>query len=191
MEGRFDNDDGSSVGVWTPMGFKERVAGVLIAVVALLAVAPGCGGSTEASAEFLGPKGKNSTAEFGEEASDAEREAASQVLEENLKARAAGAWALQCASLSERAITEFEKEASVFGEQGCKKSVEVLARAPHANKTKAIRANTLTGPIDALRVKGDEGYALYHGTKGKDYAMKMEKEDGKWKVGSLITTTLP
>jgi hypothetical protein len=49
----------------------------------------------------------------------------------------------------------------------------------------------MTGPIDALRVEGDRGYALYHGTKGKDYVMAMKKEDDEWKVSSLTESELP
>jgi len=46
-------------------------------------------------------------------------------------------------------------------------------------------------PIAALRVKGPVAYALYHGKAGKDYAMKMEIDQGKWKVAALLTEELP
>jgi hypothetical protein len=48
----------------------------------------------------------------------------------------------------------------------------------------------MTGPIDALRVKGDEGNALYHGTGNSDFAMPMKKENGEWKVGALLPIKL-
>ena len=60
---------------------------------------------------------------------------------------------------------------------------------PLAN-TKEFRANTLSGEIAAFRVKGDEGYALYHGNDGKDYAVQLEREDGTWKLTSLANTEI-
>jgi hypothetical protein len=201
------------------MGFEERIAGALLAALAIAALIAGCGGGSsssgsstsssgasspnsestspasessggsEPSAEFFGPTGKNQTAEFGEEASDEEREAASEVLEENLEARAAGDWKGQCDTLSAAVAKNTAKQGEVANVKGCAASLELLAQPPA--RTKAFRANTMTGPIDALRVEGNDGFALYHGAEGQDYSMQMEKEDGEWKVSSLSTRTLP
>jgi hypothetical protein len=199
MEGRFDNYEDPPIGV-EEMEAKYGTIGTLIAIAAIALFAVGCGGgggggggggsTTEASAEFLKNAGnERNTVEFGEESDEEEREAASGVLEENMQARAAGDWAKQCASLSKSAIEEIETE---NGKKGCVKVVEFLAEVPEEQKTQSVRENPLTGPVAALRVKGNEGYALFHGTKNTDYAMKMEKEDGQWKVsGITISVEFP
>lgn len=169
--------------------------GIVVVLIAAIAMA-GCGGSssdageTEASKTFLSAKGKNKIVKFGEEADADEREAASEVLEENLKAREAGKWAKQCASLTVSQQKEAEETVNYFGNNNsCVRSL--LGQATPVSASAAKRANTMTGPIDALRVKGDRGYALYHGAKGKDYAIPMKKEDGEWKVDAIVTTELP
>jgi hypothetical protein len=57
-------------------------------------------------------------------------------------------------------------------------------------KTAKARADSLEGPIAVLRMKGNKGYALYHGTNHIDYAMLMVKEAGQWKVGALLASEL-
>lgn len=145
----------------------------------------------EPSKAFLKSGSKNKIAKFGEEASAKEREAASKVLEENFKAREAGEWAKQCASLSPGAIENVKEIASTQGGGdggGCAKELEF--RAQPLKLTKGLRENTLTGPIDALRFNGNRAYALFHGPKGRNYAMRMEKVDGEWKVDDLLTEEL-
>jgi hypothetical protein len=139
--------------------------------------------SAEPSAEFRG-KGPNSEIPTaGKEASVAEREAASKVLEENLEARAARDWEAQCATLTKPLIKGIEKSSSVLGAgSGCAKALEAQA----APASPSSLANTMTGPIDAFRVVGGtRGFALYHGVNGKDYVMPMLMEGGEWKVTSL------
>jgi hypothetical protein len=187
------------------MGGKQRIAVVLVGAVLLAAFAVGCGGSnsssdsTSGSSEASGKFAPNTKftatgvnaaiVHFGQEADAAEREAASKVLEENLRARAAGEWAKQCATLSAGAIKQLEQEAAHAGlKKDCAKSLEYGSEP--ANVTEAIRADTMTGPIDVLRIKGSKAWALYHGAKGKDYAIEMIKEGGEWKVVALVTTEL-
>ncbi|HEX4306882.1 MAG TPA: hypothetical protein VHZ54_12665 [Solirubrobacterales bacterium] len=172
---------------------------LLILVVTAIA---GCGSgssTTDASAastggspsEFIKPgkKATNKYAEFGHAADDAEREAASKVLTENFKARAMGNWATQCSTLTRTVVKEIEggPESSGNG-QKCAASLKQLALP--LSESKPARANTLEGSIDVLMVKGIKAYALYHGTKHKDYAMPMEKEGATWKVASLNTTEI-
>lgn len=183
------------------------MAGGIFAVMVAGIVLTGCGGGSssnatandtssaneveaskpnepEPSKAFL--KSKKGIAKFGEEASAKEREAASEVLEENLQAREAGDWATQCATLSPRGVKEVEVGAVALGVNGGGCAKELKGRAEPLQRSKSVRVNTLTGPIDALRFKGTRGYALYHGVGGRDYAMPMEKVDGEWKVGSLL-----
>lgn len=165
-------------------------AGVLIA---------GCGGGsssstassseaasgTEPSAQFLKKKGKNTIPKFGEESSTQEREAANAVVVESLEAREAADFKTQCETLNMAAIKEVPGAKT---RAGCSAALKKLAE-PLA-KTKEIRKDTLSGSIAALRVKGEKGYALYHGNDGKNYAVPLEKEGGAWKVGSLVTTEI-
>jgi enoyl-[acyl-carrier-protein] reductase (NADH) len=138
------------------------------------------------------PKDKESKkyVAFGEEASSAEREAASAVLTENLEARQTANFAGQCGSLGKAGLESVLGPVKEMGKAKaeCPSSLKTLAE-PLSN-SKELRANTLSGPIAALRVKGAKGYALYHGNDGNDYAMPMEKEGGKWLVGSILTTEL-
>jgi hypothetical protein len=194
------------------MGFKIGLSIALTAAVLMAALAAGCGGGSssssgssssggstdssseaEGSASFLKPGTKSKLPKFGQEAEASEREAASAVLEENLQARASGDWATQCSSLTAGAIKKVEETPTVFQGQksrssSCPKRLE--AQAQPLSGTKSIRADTMTGPIAALRVKGNKAYALYHGANGKDYAMPMEKVGDEWKVDSLITTEI-
>lgn len=170
------------------------------ALLALVLIVGGCGGSSssspsttetgtgaEPSAAFLKPKGEyNTIVRFGEEASGEEREAANVVVVKNLKARETGDWATQCATLNKLGLKEIP---GVPGqEQECATLLKAFAE-PIA-KTKEFRKDWLSGPIAALRVKGEKGYALFHGSDGKDYALALEKEDGSWKVSSVTTIEL-
>jgi hypothetical protein len=183
----------------------RKIAVALLCLAALGVLVAGCGSgsgsgsggsssspssSSAPSAEFTKKGGNNGPATFGVVASEAEREQASKTLEENLKARAAGDWAKQCATLTAIRISQVETDAPNFGGgKGC--AVTVREEAEPLSATKKIRANTMTEPIAVLRVKGKRGFALYHGARGKDYAMSMEKENGEWKVAKLATTTVP
>jgi hypothetical protein len=175
----------------------NKTVGLTMFAALILIAAGGCSGSSssgdsgsttepEASASFLKPGGKNRIPKFGEEASEDEREAASAVLEESLQARAAGEWEKQCETLTAARA----KRATANGGGGsCASALKV--QASPLSQSQAARANTMTGPIDALRVEGDRAFALYHGKKGKDYVMAMKKEGDEWKVSSLTESELP
>jgi hypothetical protein len=190
------------------MGFRESISGLLILAV-LLSLVSGCGGGAsseageqgsesdeieaakpgegEPSRTFLAKNGENKIPKFGGEASGEERAAASKVLEENLQAREDGDWAAQCATLSPKGIKEVKEGAIEQGKGGGGCAKELKVRAEPLQRSKPLRVNTMTGPIDALRFKGHRAYALYHGTNGQDYAMPMEKINGEWKVDSIVT----
>ncbi len=177
----------------------------LVALFALLLIGCGGGGSSsssgttdanrdvaEPSKEFHdpeGPKGPEPIATFGKEAGDAEREEASVVLEANLTAREKADFATQCKTLGKRALEAFLGQAKKDQRSKCQKELKKLAEP--LSSTKQIRSDTLAGEIAALRIKGDQAWALYHGSDGKDNAMPMEREGGVWKVGAILTTELP
>jgi hypothetical protein len=180
---------------------------VAIGVLALVLTVAGCGGgsgssstsgetnaaftaSSEsgASAEFLN-KGDRSIVEFGKEASEEDREAAGAVLTRNLRARQAANFAAQCATLTLKLMKQIPEAGKLGGpRKACPGVLRKVAMPLSA--TAEIRKDTLSGPIAALRVKGNLAQALYHGNDGKDYAIALEKEDGTWKVGALVTTEL-
>lgn len=142
-------------------------------------------GSSEPSREFESVAGDKSISTYGEEASDAEREAASAALEGFMAGRASGDWQAACANLSKGTIEPIEK--LLAPGKGCAETLSTAAKRLPASALE----NTMTGPIDSFRFEGETGFALYHGTGGVDYAMPMAKEGGAWKVTLLEPTELP
>lgn len=184
---------------------RLRIA-TLVSVIGLSLLASGCGGNSsssddsgttkaavkeatpEPSSEFLDDSNR-SIVKFGTEASLKEREAAGAVLAENLKAREAADFKTRCDTLTAKAIEEIPGATEPGGlKDNCAVALKELA-TPLLHSAK-IRKDTLSGPIAALRVKGDAAYALYHGNDGKDYGMSLKKEDGTWKVGAIETIEL-
>ncbi|HEX8754627.1 MAG TPA: hypothetical protein VF731_14535 [Solirubrobacterales bacterium] len=181
-----------------------RLLGPLL-LAALLALLGGCGsgngGTTAAgasghpqaraasggkggSASFIVPGGDNSVQEFGREASPGEREAASRILQGYLRARAARDFGAQCAALAQSAVEPLEELSAPRGSSGrgkaaCEAALQRLAGS------RPGPADTMTGPIGALRVRGARGFALYHGAGGIDYVVPMRREGVLWKVATL------
>lgn len=120
---------------------------------------------------------------YGYEANAGERKQASEILEKSLRARAASQFATQCKTLSQPVIKAIEKSRYKVN---CPQTLRIEALLIPASKT----ADTMQGPIAALRVQGSVGYTLYHGKGGNDYAVRMELENGKWKVGEVLTEKL-
>jgi hypothetical protein len=189
-------------------GYVKSIA--LLAVVALLALmAVGCGsdsssasdggttkeqgsstakGQSGSSAPSKGFGANNEAVRFGRESSAAELAVVSKLVEDSLEARAAKDWAGQCAtlSLSVKQSIEFGSPAAEK-QNGC--ATGLAAEGKGVSK-KALR-NNMAGPVVAFRVEGNEGYALYHGDDGTDWAMPMTKEGGEWKVNGLFANELP
>jgi hypothetical protein len=165
--------------------------GLLAAYICLGLLVPACGGSststttTEASLTFIKKGHSNALPKFGREASQGEREEVNAIVSENLTARAAADFATQCKTLGAKGMAEVP---GAKNHQSCTKALKKLAEP--LSGSKEVRKDTLNGSIDALRVKGNKGWALYHGSDGKDYAVPVEKEDGGWTVGSIFTTEL-
>jgi hypothetical protein len=178
-------------------GLRVSLCLALLCIGALVA---GCGGGSSSSGSSSTTSSGSGTAsntrswkdegnpsipKFGEEAPAEEREAVSTLVSESLEARADGDFVTQCETLSAKAI------AKIPGAKNRADCATQLKRAADPlSKTKAIREDTLKGSIAELRIKGEKGYALYHGTDGQDYAIPLEKEDGNWKVGSVLVTVI-
>jgi hypothetical protein len=179
------------------MGGVRR--GVLVIGLSLLVAAGGCGGGSDSttgsddeasrpypwvkgpSREFLVPKGDNVVQTYGREATKAEREQASRVITAWMRARAAKDWVNDCRQMSASYRRTLVQEDAFHVSNGkVTNCPEALAYfGPEAS---GDGKNTLTGPIDSLRIEAGFGYAQYHGSDGRDWIVPMNKEKGKWKV---------
>jgi hypothetical protein len=142
------------------------------------------------SAEFLRPKSPNNKyVTFGTEASLRERRAASRTLRKSFRAREQPNFGVQCTTLDAATIQEVVKAAdNQLASSTCARALKILAEP--LPDTEIARADTLAGPIAVLRVRADKGYAFYHGNDGRDHLMPLTKEEGRWKVGALLTIEL-
>jgi hypothetical protein len=127
---------------------------------------------------------------FGAEASEAEREDASRVLEENLEARAAADFAKQCSTLRARLVEEVVEQLGKGGVSNptCREALNRFAQP--LSGSAAMRADQLDGHITVLLQEGNVAYALFHGNDNKDYAMPLVNEGGQWKVASLLAAVI-
>lgn len=175
------------------------IAAVVIGALALTTT--GCGGGSSAtgssatqssaqsepSSQFFGKSAANHFSKFGHESDPTELKAAGAIVAKSLKARGAHDWAGQCSTLSSTAVNAVEESPVAKKGGGCAKNLEAQGKeAP-----KEILEDNLKGSVVAFRVKGTKGYALYHGTDKKDWAMPMEEEGGAWKVASLVAEEIP
>jgi hypothetical protein len=142
------------------------------------------------SQQFRTKGGDNSVQEFGEEAEEADFEAAAVALHNFLDARAEGNWAAACEHMSEGVVESFEKlaaQAKQIDDASCAGILEKLTNpaAKQSMKAEAAEAN-----VGSLRVEGDRSFVIYTGIDGTVLAMPMTNEDGDWKVASLAGTPL-
>jgi hypothetical protein len=182
------------------MGGVRRLVPIL--GLLLLVMSSGCGGGdsttgSEAegeasrpypwvkgpSREFLVPNGDNIVQTYGREATKAEREQASRTIEAWMKARAAKDWKEDCRYMSASYRRTLVQEDAFHVSNGkVTNCPEALAYfGPEAS---GDGKNTLSGPIDSLRIEAGFGYAQYHGRDGRDWIVPMDKEEGKWKVST-------
>ena len=147
-------------------------------------------GQSEGSAPFREPGGDNSIQDYGEEASESERDAAEKALAAFMAARAKQDWVTTCDYLGEEAVKPLEElgksNAQLKGKDCAQLLEAVTERAPAASFV-----NTLRGPVASLRVERDRAFALYHGPQQINYFMVMIKEGDEWKVGSLSPSEFP
>lgn len=141
------------------------------------------------SRQFRVKGGDNSVQEFGEEASEAEFEAAARALHNFLDARADGHWAAACEYLASE-ITESLERLAEQGKQpeqaGCPALLGNLTNPAAKQELKKARK----ADVGSLRIEGQQSFVIYRGLEGTIMAMPMTEEDGKWKVASLAGTPL-
>jgi len=151
------------------------------------ATSPDSGGG---SAQFRSPGGDNSVQSFGEEADDADREEAAEVVRGYLEARAGGDWAKACSYLSApmlKTLQAFASRSENLKGKGCSAILAAfLGKLPAA-----ARAELTAVDVGSLRVEGDQGFVLYHGAEKTDYFMPLLDEGGAWKIAGLVPVPFP
>jgi hypothetical protein len=187
------------------MGEIRRLLLLVALMVCGAAVVAGCGsgeatGEAETTAkpgplypwikgptrEFFIRHGDNAVQTFGREATPAEREQASRVIEAWMKARAAQDWKRDCSYFARAYVHQLvATDATQVTHGRVKTCPQALAYFGH--KASGSYKNNLTGPIDSLRIGEGHGYAQYHGNDGHDWVIPVDREDGKW----LITNSTP
>jgi hypothetical protein len=176
--------------------------GVGMALVAAIMLVAGCGSGEPSSVaetsakqkplypwikgptrQFLIRNGDNAVQTFGREATKAEREQTSRMIEAWMKARAAQNWKRDCSYFSQTFVHQLvAKDATLVTHGRVKTCPQALAYFGH--KASGSYKNNLTGPIDSLRVGEGHGYAQYHGSDGHDWVLTVERENGKWLVAN-------
>lgn len=135
------------------------------------------------AAPFLEPDRDNSIPTFGAESSGRRRQAAEAALHSYLTARAAGAWATACKGLAASVRKQTEE---LGGREGCAAAYRRLSGAQPGT-----RADPLTGPLLALRVKGRRGFALWIGPHRQKYVASLILEGGRWRIAELAPVPYP
>jgi hypothetical protein len=181
------------------MGKAGRWFVVCLAILAIALLAAGCGGDSGTgsgetaakpkrlyprvhgpSREFLIPGGDNLVQFFGHEATPAEREAASRVIHLWMRARVSEDWVSDCKYLSrfyKRVIVKDGRSVTNGKATTCPQALEFFG-----DNASGTSGNTLTGPIDSLRIRGLRGYAQYHGPNGIDWILPVRVEGGRFWV---------
>jgi hypothetical protein len=178
------------------MGAGVKLAALGITVVLLLTVGCGADGGGESrntveafsnydhlkgpTREFIVPGGDNIVQLFGREASHAQREEASRVIDAWMQARAHQDWKEVCSQFSRRYRKYVTADANSVTEGDVKNCPQALAY--FGPKASGDYKNNLAGPIDSLRIGEGRGFAQYHGREGKDWIVPVDLEHGKWKV---------
>ncbi|MGN6203268.1 MAG: hypothetical protein ACTHNY_12820 [Solirubrobacterales bacterium] len=176
--------------------------GVGVALVFVMLIAAGCGSdgsSTVAdtsgkaplypwlkgpSREFLIRGGDNIVQTFGREATKAERDQVSDMIQGWMKARAAQDWAKDCSYFSPAFIHQLvATDATQVSGGKVKNCPQALAFFGH--KASGSYENNLgDGPIVSLRVGEGHGYAQYHGNDGHDWVVTVTREEGRWWIAT-------
>jgi hypothetical protein len=136
------------------------------------------------AAQFRGP-GDNSIQESGSEASSSERERAAAVLHGYLDSHAAGRWAAACHYLSALVIVGLERTASLSRSDRRPKGCPKIFAALSEGLPQRVLREGAQADVGSLRINGDRAFILYHGARGRGYAMPMVEEGGEWKVAAL------
>jgi len=170
---------------------------MLVAATMVLAIAAGgCGsGSGEGetstakdvfypwvkgpSREFLVRGGDNAIQYWGHEGTPAEKAAVNMVIQRWMRARAAEDWVEDCRYFSRNYRKKLVEDADAVSDREVRSCPEALDY--FGEGASGDLKNTLTGPIDSLRVKKGRGWAQWHGPE-RDWVLPVVEENARWTV---------
>lgn len=169
-------------------GEKTKWLGAALIAAALGAAILSACGSSETGSDQFRDKTDSHLLDFGEEGSEAEREAAATVVHTFYADRARGDWQGTCAQMSQDVLAKIERLATTstdLTDKSCPSFLEEFIRL----SAKERRESTI---VDAgsLRQHDDRGFLIYYGGQKAVYAMPLSKEGGAWKVDSLSSKSL-
>lgn len=132
-------------------------------------------------------------AEYGDEQSAEERAEVGSALKAYLQATAAEEWDTACTYLAAGMKGQFEtvaQQAKSSPKPNCGDILKAFVEKP----TPGVVRFQVLGPegVASLRIKegglaGEgAGFALFHGTNGKDYWMIVRREGGQWMINSMV-----
>jgi hypothetical protein len=139
---------------------------------------------------FIVPGGDNSIQTYGREASAPQRARAGAVLKRYLTAYAAGDWPGACAQMSVQLKGSLQRLARSTGKTSASGCAPALRAFSAAAPAAARRVGLPISAVAALRVEGEQGFALYHSAHGSGYFAPMLREAGRWRVASLGPTEI-
>ncbi|MBA3865684.1 MAG: hypothetical protein H0X42_04960 [Solirubrobacterales bacterium] len=135
------------------------------------------------AAPFVSPKADNSVPTFGSEGAASERVKAEAGLKAYLRARAGEDWATACRYLAASTREGFEKLAKGKG-LSCAQVLGALSKG-------ADLSDPLTGSLLALRIEGENAFALFYGPGHQQYIVPMAHEGNTWKPTQAAPIVYP
>jgi hypothetical protein len=188
-------------------GFSKGSLVALVLAVALALSLSACGGGNDSTSTTPGGTGTGSTEtttppaakhgvtaseieNYGREASPADLEEAQAGLKGYFASQAEGKWAKHCDHLSSATAAAIEGLASSGPKFKGKDCSEIFATI-QAGVPSSDRASILSGAAVGLRVDGDRGLIIFHGTDGAKHYMQMIEEDGEWKIDAMAPAKFP
>ena len=163
---------------------------VVVAALAVVSLLASCGGGSSDSSTAGSGQGQSGAspagiASFGEQASPAERAAATTSVQGFARAWIDGDSAKACSLMS----ASTKQNLAVFESKlkGCTAQVEGLRATMPAKTLARLRGIQVAG----MRVRGDRGYLLYRDAQGTSSAFPVVREGSSWKVGAIVGTRIP
>lgn len=149
------------------------------------------------SAPLILKDGDNSIQEYGDEANESELTEAAEAVHSYYVAFSQDDWATACSYLSKgmKEGLEHLSARTKDGKMSCEESSAGLYRdRPSTERSELTKVDAVS-----LRREGDQAFLIYHGPEYDSggsygpadlYAMNLSFEDGGWKMGNAIGTTL-
>jgi hypothetical protein len=161
---------------------------MLIAVALGAALLSACGSGSSGGSDQFRDQTDSKLLDFGEEGSEAEREAAADAVRGFYLARAKEDWPAACLQLSRSVLDKIEHLASSATELEDKSCPAFLGT--FTRLTARERKESTVVDAGSLREQGAQGFLIYRGAGEVVYAMPLSKEGERWKLDSLSSEKL-